>query len=444
MAAFFADLDEPDLVSYGRRSGIFHPSIQIDPDVQAEIDKLDRQIEALKSDENASRDAIRNLERQKERVSMGGYWSLISKQRETPRMMRILPRGNFLDETGEIVEPAIPEFLGTLSIGDENNSRASRLDLAHWLTAPENPLTSRVTVNRLWYLFFGNGLSNVLDDLGYQGEWPSHPELLDFLAVEFAESGWDIKHMVRLLVSSQAYRQSSRESSLHREVDPQNRLYARQSRFRLQAEFIRDTALYTSGLLNQSVGGRSAKPYQPDGYWADSYKSVGNPHVYHRDSGPALYRRGLYTFWKRTFLHPEMLTFDAPNREECVARRPISNTPLQALVLLNDPTFVESARVLAQNVLLEVSENPDSDKNLILSKIFQRVLQRDPISAESTILLDLYQKHLADFSANTDMASDFLATGDFPVSDSLPLPELAAWSSVCRTVLNLHETLTRP
>ncbi len=433
MAAFFADLDEPDLVSSGRRTGIFHPSIQLDPEISNQMDQIDTEIAALR-ESGADRNEIRKLEQKRERISMNGLWTVISKQREEPRMIRILPRGNFLDETGPLVDPAIPEFLGSIS----KDGRADRLDLARWLTSGENPLTSRVMVNRLWYLFFGSGLSAVLDDLGYQGEWPSHPDLLDWLAVEFMESGWDIKHMVRLLVTSSTYRQTSRVSDELMEVDAGNRLYARQSRFRLQAEFIRDTALEVSGLLTQQIGGPSARPYQPDGYWADSYKSVGVPHVYHQDTGEKLYRRGLYTFWKRTFVHPEMLTFDAPNREECVAQRPISNTPLQALVLLNDPAFVEASRVLAQTTVDQFT-SPD----LRLDHIYRRTLQRRPTSDERSVLLDLVKTHQAHFSANPEKARELLDVGEYPVPEHLPVTEVAAWTSAARAVLNLHETITR-
>lgn len=436
MAAFFADLDEPDLVSYGRQSGIFNPAIQIDPKIDLALSELESRIAEHKKS-NGDRNQLRELEKQLEQVKRQGLWTVISKQRDVPREVRILPRGNFLDETGPLVEPAVPEFLGS---GQDGGRRANRYDLAQWIVHRDNPLTARVMVNRLWYLFFGNGLSGVLDDLGYQGEWPSHPDLLDWLAVEFMDSGWDIKHIVRLLVTSQTYRQSSTIHPEHLERDAGNRFYARQSRFRIQAEFIRDMALYSSGLMTGIIGGKSAKPYQPDGYWADSYKSVGVPHKYVRDTGDWLYRRGLYTFWKRTFLHPEMLTFDAPNREECVARRPISNTPLQSLMLLNDPTFVEAARVLAQNAL---SRDLASDAARI-HFMCQQVLQRNARKQEIEVYQNLLTQHRLHFSQAPTESRELVTVGDFPINESVDTAESAAWTSVARVLLNLHEAITRP
>lgn len=434
LAAFFADLEEPDLVSYGRRSGIFFPAIQINDDVNKELAEVEAKIEKLES-EKADPKKIQAAQRELEKVRAKGTWSVISKQRDEPRVVRVLNRGDWMDQSGPIVEPAIPEFLGALP----NEDRLTRMDLANWIVDRENPLTARVFVNRLWYLFFGNGLSSNLDDLGFQGEWPSHPELLDWLAVEFMDSGWDVKHVIRLLLNSQTYRQSSQASQELIDLDPANRLYARQSSFRLAAEFVRDTALEISGLLTSQIGGPSVKPYQPDGYWADSYKSVGNPHIYHQDHEDKLYRRGLYTFWKRTFLHPAMLTFDAPNREECVAERPISNTPLQALILLNDPTFVEAARVFAQHTL-ELGGTTFEGR---LDYIFNQALQRKPTSEETPVFKELFEKHRAEFVRDPDAVEAFLGIGEYPMSENQDKTELAAWASLCRVMLNLHETIVR-
>ncbi len=267
---------------------------------------------------------------------------LISKSLAEPRMTRILPRGNWLDDSGDVVQPSVPAFLPHQPI---EGRRATRLDLANWLVSDENPLTARTFVNRLWKLFYGRGLSRNLDDLGGQGEAPSHPELLDWLAVEFRDSGWDVKHLVRLMVTSSTYGQSSVATPEKRAKDPLNRLYGRQGRWRLEAEFVRDTALSISGLLvSDVVGGKSVKPYQPAGYW----QHLNFPQrEWQADSGPNLYRRGLYTFWCRTFPHPSMLAFDATSREECTAERSRSNIPQQALVLLNDPIFVEASHVFA-------------------------------------------------------------------------------------------------
>jgi hypothetical protein len=270
-----------------------------------------------------------------------------------PRETRLLPRGNWMDDSGAVVSPAIPGFLGQLEIGGR---RATRLDFANWIVSAENPLTARVFVNRLWRQFFGIGLSKALDDLGSQGEGPTHPELLDWLAAEFMEPtgqsqsvrAWDVKHIIRTIVTSHTYRQASLSTAQLDERDPDNRLLARQSRFRVDAESVHDIALAVSGLLVEKFGGPSVRPYQPDGYLL----AMNFPkRDYSASQGQDLYRRGVYTFWRRTFLHPSLLAFDAPSREECTVNRVNSNTPLQSLVLLNDPIFVEAARVFAQNIL---------------------------------------------------------------------------------------------
>src|SRR5205807_3896212 len=243
------------------------------------------------------------------------------------------------------VTPGVPAALGRLDVGDR---RATRLDLARWLVRPDNPLTARVFVNRLWKLFFGQGIVKTLDDFGAQGAWPTHPELLDWLAVEFVDSGWDVKRLVKLMAMSATYRQSSHASPALLRTDPHNRLLARQGRFRLDAEMVRDNALAVSGLLSPKLGGPSVKPYQPAGYWT----FLNFPkREYSPDHGEDQYRRGLYTYWQRTFPHPSLLAFDAPSREECTVDRPRSNTPLQAMVLLNDPSYVEAARVFAERII---------------------------------------------------------------------------------------------
>ena len=343
----------------------------------------------------------------------------------TPTETRILARGNWMDDTGDIVQPAIPAFLGKLATGDR---RATRLDLADWLVSPDNPLTARVYVNRTWREFFGIGLSKVLDDLGSQGEWPTHPELLDWLASEF-KSNWDVKHLIRTIVTSRTYRQSSMSTPELDERDPDNRLLARQSRFRVDAEVVRDIALDVSGLMQEKFGGPSAKPYQPDGYLA----TLNFPkREYSASHGADLYRRGVYTFWQRSFLHPSLLTFDAPTREECAVNRVNSNTPLQALVLLNDPIYVEAARVFAQNIL-----HHDIDWG------FQRALSRPPSAEEARILTGLYQKSLAEFRRSPDNARQLIHEGESPVPADVKPAELAAMTTVARAILNSHETITR-
>lgn len=259
------------------------------------------------------------------------------------RTVHILPRGDFLKESaGEVVEPALPAYLPGAK-GSTREHRLTRVELADWLVSRENPLTARVTVNRLWKQFFGLGLARVLDDLGSQGEAPPNPVLLDWLACEFMDSGWDLRHMVRLMVTSHAYKQVSTPSPELRARDPYNREIACQSRWRLDAELVRDAALSFGGLLNLTIGGPSAKPYQPTGYWDNLNFPT---RTYEASAGAEQFRRGLYTWWQRSYLHPSLVAFDAPSREECVAERTRSNIPQQALVLLNDPTYVEASKGL--------------------------------------------------------------------------------------------------
>lgn len=352
-----------------------------------------------------------------------------------PRVMRVLPRGNWMDDSGPEVVPAVPEFL-VEGRREMLERRATRLDLAKWLVSGDNPLVARAFVNRLWKLYFGTGISKVLDDLGSQGEWPRHLQLLDWLAVEFVESGWDIKHMVRLMVTSNTYRQSSGLSQIHREKDPYNRLHARQSRFRLDAETIRDNALAISGLLVPEIGGASVKPYQPDGYWVH----LNFPkREWQTDHGARGHRRALYTFWCRTFLHPSLLAFDAPGREECTASRVTSNTPLQALVLLNDPTYVETARVFAERIVQLPVGSTDERIHWAVSQ----TLHRNASDVELNILKRLLEKHEQEFTADKDSAEELLKIGDAARAPGLEPAELAAWTSVARVLLNLHETITR-
>ncbi|OAI47773.1 hypothetical protein AYO44_08980 [Planctomycetaceae bacterium SCGC AG-212-F19] len=350
-----------------------------------------------------------------------------------PRMMRILPRGNWLDDTGEVVQPAAPGALPPL---DVQGRRATRLDLANWLVTREHPLTARVFVNRLWKLCFGQGIVRSLEDFGTQGAMPTHPELLDWLAVEFMESGWNVKHLLKLMVASNAYRQSSVGTKDSRERDLGNQWVARQNRFRIDAEMVRDNALAVSGLLVRKVGGPSVKPYQPAGYW----QFLNFPtRDWFEDKGDDQYRRGLYTYWQRTFLHPSLLAFDAPTREECTAERPRSSTPLQALVLLNDPTYVEAARAFAERVVKEGGAAPATR----LTWAYRQALSRLPRPEEEKILLGLYAKHLDDYAADAAAAQKLLSTGLKPVPQGMNVAELAAWTSVARVILNLHETITR-
>ncbi len=358
--------------------------------------------------------------------------SLVSVRLGKPRTVRILPRGNWQDESGPEVQPTVP---ARLKLAD-TESRAKRSDLADWVVSKDNPLTARVMVNRLWALCFGRGLAMPLDDFGAQGTPPTHPELLDWLAADLMDHGWDIKRTMKLLVTSGAYRQSSIADAKTLAADPLNKWLARQGRWRLDAEMVRDNALAVSGLLAKPIGGASVKPYQPVGYW----KHLNFPkRKWAPDSGVSQYRRGLYTFWCRTFLHPSMLAFDAPTREGCVAERTRSNTPQQALVLLNDPTYVEASRVFAERIL---QHGGDTDGER-LAWAFERALSREPSADERDILLRLASERAGHFAANAAAAKSAATAGEWPAGTALKPERVAAWAAVSRAILNLYETTSR-
>ena len=358
---------------------------------------------------------------------------LVTVKKPAPSVVRILPRGNWMDESGEVMKPAFPGYLPAPTItGREPN----RLDLAQWLVSRDHPLTARVVMNRLWKQFFGTGLSRVLDDLGAQGEPPVHPELLDWLACEFMDSKWDMKHMVRTIVTSATYKQTSVASAAAIAADPANRELARQSAWRVDAELVRDAALATSGLLVRTIGGPSVKPYQPDGYWENLNFP---PRAYPADTAEKQYRRGLYTWWQRSFLHPSMLAFDAPSREECCAERTRSNIPQQALALLNDPSYVEASRAFAARIVKEGGSSPDER----VAWAWRQVLQRLPRVEELETVMPLYRQHLAAYQADRAAADAFMKVGFAPAPAGVDPAELAAWTHVARVLLNLHETITR-
>ncbi len=362
---------------------------------------------------------------------------IVSVSSETKRTVRILPRGNWMDESGPVMQPALPAFLpGSIKRDAKPDAPLTRADLAEWIVAKDNPLTARVFANRLWKQFFGTGLSKVLDDMGAQGEPPVNPALLDWLASEFVASGWDVKHLVRTIVTSATYRQTSVASKDLLTRDPENREHARQSRWRVDAELVRDNALTIAGLLNPKIGGPSAKPYQPDGYWENLNFPVRS---YDASKGDDQFRRGLYTWWQRSFLHPSMLAFDAPSREECAAERTRSNIPQQALVLLNDPTYVESARAFAGRIVKESS----GDATARITWAWRQALARAPRPDELATARALFDKHLAQYKADTKAAESLLKVGLASLPPAAGQAELAAWTSVARVILNLHETITR-
>jgi hypothetical protein len=340
----------------------------------------------------------------------------------------VLKRGAY-DAPGEPVQPGVPEAI--MPFGDHRP--ANRLGLAEWIVDRGNPLTARVEVNRIWRTHFGQGLVATVEDFGSQGQLPTHPQLLDWLAWTFMQSGWDMKALHKLIVMSATYRQSSAAAPELVARDPDNRLLARGPKHRLEAEEIRDNALAVSGLLSPKIGGPSVRPYQPAGLWEES----GTGKQYVQDHGEKLYRRSLYTFWKRTAPPPNMLTFDATSREVCTAKRDTTTTPLQALVLLNDPQFLEAARVLAQKLICQTT-NPDDR----ITSTFRLMTGRFPDFREREVLRQLYDEQLDRFDRNPSAARTFVKVGDSPVDGALPTAELAATTVLASTVMNLDEFVT--
>lgn len=364
----------------------------------------------------------------------GRAWTMVTKSAE-PMTIRVLARGNWMDESGPVTPPASPGFLPGVASTPEK--RVTRLEFAKWLCSKENPLTARAVANRVWKQFFGTGLSAVVDDLGAQGEPPSHPELLDWIASDFRDSGWDFKHLLKTIVMSATYRQSSSLRPELKDIDPNNRLLASQNPRRLDAEFVRDNALFVAGQLNLTeIGGPSVKPYQPAGYYANLQFPNRD---YAADNDDRQWRRGLYMHWQRTFLHPMLANFDAPNRDECTANRNVSNTPQQALTLLNDPTFVEAARVFAANLLVSPAKSDDARIDLAM----RRAVARSPKAKELASLKQFLAEQRAHYRANAEEADKLLKVGLAPQAPLADRTELAAWTSLCRVVLNLQETITR-
>ena len=383
-----------------------------------------------------SETALTKARREKDAIMGQIPTSLVMEEMDPPRTTRVLIRGDFRNP-GEVVTAGTPAFLPALPPGSSN-----RLHLARWLVAPENPLMARVTVNRYWAMLFGAGFVKTVNDFGSQGDWPSHPELLDWLACQFRDGGtvggvtvkpWDVKSLMRLLVTSATYRQSAAVSPEKLERDPYNRLLSRGPRVRLDAEFIRDQALAVSGLMNPQIGGPSVKPYQPAGLW----DGTDSPFV--QDHGELLYRRGLYVFWRRSAHYPAFATFDAPNREVCTLQRQRTQTPLQSLVLMNDPAFVEAARGLAQRV----SREEPTDVRRRLVRAFRHTLGRPPQDDEVGVLQKTYDQQLATFRADTAAAESLLKVGESKGGDEVASAELAAMTAVANVLLNLNETITK-
>ncbi|MEQ1861938.1 MAG: PSD1 and planctomycete cytochrome C domain-containing protein [Chthoniobacteraceae bacterium] len=378
-------------------------------------------------------DRITALTQQRDKLDREVQTTLVMEELPQPRQTFVLMRGAY-DKPGDEVTAATPATLPSLAADAPRN----RLGLARWLVDPANPLPARVTVNRLWQSVFGAGLVKTAEDFGAQGEAPSHLELLDWLAMEFVHTGWDVKAMMRLVVTSATYRQSSRLTAALHERDPENRLLARGPRFRLAGEAIRDQALAASGLLVGRIGGPSVKPYHPPGLY-EQVVAGSSAGTYVQGKGDELHRRSLYTYWKRSVPNPAMLTFDAPFRETCTVRRPRTNTPLQALNLMNDPTYVEAARFLAQRMMREGGESPESR----IARGFQLVLARAPKSAELAVLTAAYVRALGEFRSDAAGTSGLLKVGEATTDTRLDAAQLAALTTVASTILNLDETVTK-
>ncbi len=378
--------------------------------------------------------ALQGLERELTEIRARGTVAHVMAERAEPATAYVLTRGEY-DKRGEQVTADTPEVLPPFPADGPRN----RLGLARWLVSPEHPLTARVTVNRYWQEVFGTGLVQTTGDLGVSGELPVNQPLLDWLAVEFRESGWDVKRLVRLMVTSAAYRQSAIVSPESLERDPANRLLSRGPRFRMDAEMIRDNALAVSGLLVRRLGGPSVKPYQPEGVWEAIAMNVSNTRSYQRDAGDGLYRRSLYTFVKRMAPPAAMDIFNAPNREFCVVRRERTNTPLQALAALNDEQLVEAARVLAERAFRESAEEDESR----LLRVYELLLCRVPRSSELEVLQQSLKQLRTWYTANPEDAQKVIEIGERPHDAAIASGELAAWTVLCNQLLNLDEVLNK-
>lgn len=385
--------------------------------------KLNKEVQAIKARRDKARDATPE--------------TMVLTEMAKPRETFVLMRGEYDKPIKERrVQAGLPSIFGQLPDGSPTN----RLGFARWLVSRDNPLTARVTVNRFWSQLFGAGLVKTIEDFGSQGEYPSHPDLLDWLAVEFMESGWDVKHLFRTIVTSDTYCQSSRLTPEALSRDPENRLLARGPRHRIDAEMIRDSALAVSGLLDPAIGGPSVYPYHPKGLWMEINNRPRYSRAYPHSTDPkALYRRSLYTFWKRTVPPPSMAAFDAPEREFCTVKRSRTNTPLQAFVMLHDPQFLEAARKLGERMIAETTGNPRQR----LSFGFELCLSRQPEPDELKLLHNALEARLARFKSDPEAAKKLLAVGESPVSDQIDRAELAAYTTVARIILNLSEFITK-
>jgi hypothetical protein len=377
---------------------------------------------------------VTDLQKQKTDFDNSIPTTLVMADMANARETFILVRGAY-NKKADKVTAGVPAIFPPVP----KDSPMNRLGMARWLVDPSHPMTARVTINRFWQQIFGTGIVKTAEDFGAQGQWPTHPELLDWLATEFVRTGWDVKGMIKLMVMSNTYQQSSQVSPELQQRDPGNELLARGPRFRFDAEVIRDSALAVSGLLVERVGGKSVKPYQPDGLW-EAVGFVGsNTSKFTQDQGESLYRRSMYTFWKRTSPPPSMTTFDAPSRENCSVRRPRTNTPLQALALMNDKQYVEASRALAQRMMTEAGATPE--ERLTLG--FRLLTARPPTAEEIAVLIPLYQTELQIFQGDKEAATKLISYGDSKRNEALDVSDLAAWTMMANLLLNLDESVTK-
>ncbi|HEX8713746.1 MAG TPA: DUF1553 domain-containing protein, partial [Terracidiphilus sp.] len=377
---------------------------------------------------------MHDLDAQLDRLSEGGDITQVAWEKRTLAYADVLERGNYAARK-ERVEANTPHYLPPLPAGMPHN----RLALARWTVSPENPLTARVTVNRMWYELFGTGIVETTEDFGIMGQRPTNQELLDWLAVEFRESGWNVKHMYKLMVMSAAYRQSGRSTPAQLKKDPRNLLLSHGPRFRMDAEMLRDIALQSGGLLVDRIGGPSVKPYQPANVWEQVSYPTSDTLVYVQDHGDALYRRSMYTYWKRMASPPSMDAFDAPVRDTVCTRRQRTDTPLQALVTMNDVQWIEAARALAERVIHEAGDKPDAR----IDRMSEILLAHDPKPQTLSVLensLDQIQKH---YDSDPKAAHALVHEGESKPEANIPEPQLAAWTMIANEMLNLDETLNK-
>jgi hypothetical protein len=411
-------------------------------EAKAQLEKIEQRVKAatdeaekktLNEELTTSKQALDKIQAEKKALEATIPVAMVMKEKAEMRPAHILIRGAY-DNPGEVVQRDTPGFLPPM---EKKTGTPTRMDLAEWFVSPQHPLTARVTVNRFWQQLFGVGIVKTSEDFGAQGEWPSHPDLLDYLAVSFVETGWDVKALMKQIVMSETYKQASESTPERFEADPENRLLSRGSRYRMDSEMIRDQLLATSGLLNLDMYGKSVKPPQPDGLWKSVSMPSSYPRLYTPDSGDKIYRRSLYTFWKRGMPPPQMTILNAPSREACIARRERTNTPLQALLMMNEPEYLKAARRLAHRTIADKSLEA-TDR---LAVLYETITSRLPDAGESEAFLKM-DDELETIYRDDQKLADQLCDGEH-LKEGVTTTELAAWTMLVSTLYNLDITWTR-